>query len=759
MKQLLSLLRRHGRVVAGAAVILLASGIAFALRSAGPAHAQPAAAASSAASASVASAASAAGPTAAATNQGPARPVALVRSRSRSGSSLSRRGPALAPTEAPNRPGPAAQPASSRSVALSLRQATGLSISQVSARDVCPPVGAGQARCAAKALVLRSTGAPVHPPAGAGAALGRVRTTAAPATVPPAAATPPVADTPAYLQQAYDLSYLSQNAGHGDTVAVVDAYDDPSAESDLATYRSTYGLPACTTANGCFRKVNQSGAASPLPTADSGWDQEITLDLDAVSAICPNCHILLVEANSSYFSDLAPAMQTAASLGANQISASWSGTSSSPLSGTYTFTGIPTVAATGDDGYVGPGYDSYPAALPNVTAAGGTSLATASGSGVRGFSESAWSGAGSGCDTQFATPPYQPSTSCGHRAYADVSADADPATGLRIYENNSWYLVGGTSLSTPLIASYYAITGVTTSTSQWAYSDSSLLNDIVSGTNGSCAAGISSICNAGVGFDGPTGVGSISGAVATGAPGIGASNAQSVGAQNATIAGGIYRNGLDTTWSIQYGPTNSYGSQTTPVDIGAGSAAMAVTQSLSGLAASTTYHYRLVATNALGTNYGYDYTFTTAASSAPSAAFAVTPTAPTPSSPVTFDATASTPGAGNTMTAYSWNFGDGASASTQTASHSYAAAGTYTVTLTVTNSAARSSTTTQTITVDNPPTASFTPSGTFAAPGASLSFNAGASTAGTGSTINDYSWNFGDGSVQDTGATASAAHT
>ena len=128
------------------------------------------------------------------------------------------------------------------------------------------------------------------------------------ATAP--AVSQPAAGTPAYLQQAYDLAYLSQTGGRGDTVAIVDAYDDPTAESDLGTFRSTSGLAACTTANGCFRKVNQSGAASPLPAGDRGWEEEISLDLDAVSALCPNCHILLVEATSTMSTDMTAAMQT-----------------------------------------------------------------------------------------------------------------------------------------------------------------------------------------------------------------------------------------------------------------------------------------------------------------------------------------------------------------------------------------------------------------------------------------------------------------
>ena len=629
-------------------------------------------------------------------------------------------------------------------------------------------------------LVLRSNGVPVRPHVGAQASLGRVRSgrsqPGAKLAAQPAAAGPPQTATPAYLEQAYDLSYLSQTGGSSDTVAIVDAYDDPTADADLAVYRSTYGLPACTSQSGCFKKVNENGATSPLPAADASWDVEISLDLDAVSAVCPHCHILLVEAASPYDTDLDAAVQTAAAMGANQISASWTFTDNVIPSGSYTFPGIATVAATGDEGYVGPGADDYPAAFPGVTAAGGTTLTPASSAGARGFSEGAWSGGGSGCDLNFDQPSYQPDAGCAGRAYADLSADANPSTGLNVYDNGSWGLIGGTSLSTPLIAAYYAITGVAAATPQWAYTDSSQLNDVVSGSTGNCTAGISYICDAGVGYDGPTGVGSISGAAATGAPGIGGPSigsgsantntyTQSAGSHGATIAGGIYQNSLNTTWWIQYGTSSAYGSQTAAADLGAGSAPVAVTGYLSGLAPATTYHYRLVAENSLGTTYGYDYTFTTASApdSAPTASFSASPSTTFPGGSVTFDASGSTGGSGPAITDYQWNFGDGTPVDDvgagATVQHTYTSRGVHTVTLTVTNGEGSDSTT-QTVTVDDPPTAAFTPSASVAAPGATVSFDASASGPGDpGGTITDYSWNFGDGTpVDDTGESADASH-
>jgi hypothetical protein len=530
---------------------------------------------------------------------------------------------------------PSATP-TGQAVSGTLEQTTGLTPPDVQLQDVCPAVGVGYARCAAQALVLHSNHHLVRPDVTDTKPM-RVRAgSAQPAVASPAvaaAATAPVAGTPAYLQQAYDLTYLSQSAGRADTVAIVDAYDDPTAEADLGTYRSTSGLSACTTANGCFQKVNENGARSPLPARDSGWEQEISLDLDAVSALCPNCRILLVEASSSSSADLTAAMRTAAAMGAKQISDSWSVISSVPPAGTYTFPGVEVVAATGDHGYPGAGTDNYPAAFAGVTAAGGTTLALASGGqGVRGYAESAWSlsggwGGSSGCDLQLPKPAYQSDTGCTGRSYADISADANPSTGLKIYDsgNGGWLMMGGTSLATPLIAAYYAITGVSAMTPQWAYASSAVLNDLTSGSNGSCTQNIAYICNAGTGFDGPTGVGSISGGIAAGAPGIGGPSigsgsrnnyTQATTSINATLAGGIYPNALATSWWVEYGTTTSYGQHTAPADIGSGQTPVALSSTITGLAPSTTYHYRLVAQNSAGTTYGYDYTMRTAAAGA-----------------------------------------------------------------------------------------------------------------------------------------------
>ncbi|HUA03421.1 MAG TPA: hypothetical protein VMB27_05920 [Solirubrobacteraceae bacterium] len=533
----------------------------------------------------------------------------------------------------PAHAGVRSQAASQQAIASALSQSTGLTPSQVTSQDVCGPTRPGFATCDAEALVLRSNHARVRPNVHGGASFTQVFPAGGrgiPSVRPAAAAgAQPEPGTPAWLQQAYDLTYLSQTRGAGDTVAIVDAGDDPTAESDLAVFRSTYGLPACTTANGCFQKVNQSGQSSPLPVPDPVWEPEESLDIDAVSALCPNCKILLVEANDASDYSLDQAVIEAAHLHANQISNSWSDNEPTAISGTYSFAGSAVIAATGDTGYVGGGYDAYPAAFPRVTAVGGTSLApTSSGQSARGFGESAWSddwgwGASSGCAVNQLKPAYQDDIGCTGRAYSDLSADGDPETGLMVYGSSigGWWQYGGTSLATPLIAAYEAITGINGTTPQWAYTDSALLNDPAAGSSGDCPEAILYICEAGTGYDGPTGIGSISGAVVAGAPGIGGPSfgsgtnntyTEDLGATTATLAGGVYPNGLDTTYYWQYGTTTAYGAQTAPVDMGAGQAPGFATAALAGLAPATTYHYRLVAQNADGTTYGYDSELTTA---------------------------------------------------------------------------------------------------------------------------------------------------
>jgi subtilase family serine protease len=313
---------------------------------------------------------------------------------------------------------------------------------------------------------------------------------------------------PADLQSAYKLP--SATAGSGQTVAIVDAYNDPRAESDLGVYRSQFGLPACTTANGCFKKVDQNGGTS-YPRGNTGWAEEISLDLDMVSAICPNCHILLVEAKTNSFANLATAVNTAARLGANAISNSYGGSEYSNEvtdQSNFNHPGVAITASSGDNGY---GVE-FPAASQYVTAVGGTSLTRSGNS--RGWSETAWSGAGSGCSAYISKPSWQRDSGCSRRTVADVSAVADPNTGVSVYDTyntSGWLVFGGTSVASPIIASVYALAGNEGSITygSYPYSHTSSLFDVTSGSNGSC--GGSYLCTATTGYDGPTGLGTPNG--------------------------------------------------------------------------------------------------------------------------------------------------------------------------------------------------------------------------------------------------------
>lgn len=374
---------------------------------------------------------------------------------------------------------------------------------------------------AAAALLVGTTTSAMAQPSPAGSARGTAHICAAPAKgyascnaiVVTDASGKPVANAtpsglgPSDIRSAYGLTSASSG---GRTVAIVDAYNDPTAEADLGVYRSQYGLPACTTANGCFRKVSQTGSTTSLPKNDAGWATEISLDLDMVSAACPDCKILLVEANTPSFANLGAAVNYAATQGVVAISNSYGGSDSSQLSA-YDHPGIAVTASTGDNGY---GVES-PASFDTVIAVGGTSLTKASNS--RGWSESAWSGAGSGCSTLNAKPSWQTSaTQCSGKANADVSAVADPNTGVAVYDStvyqgrSGWQVYGGTSASSPIVASVYALSGNTSGyPASYTWAHTSGLNDVTSGSNGTCTTTV--WCHAGAGWDGPTGLGTPNG--------------------------------------------------------------------------------------------------------------------------------------------------------------------------------------------------------------------------------------------------------
>jgi N-acetylneuraminic acid mutarotase len=332
---------------------------------------------------------------------------------------------------------------------------------------------------------------------------------------------------PADLVSAYNLP---ANGGAGQTVAIVDAYDDPNAEADLAVYRAQFGLPACTTADGCLHKAAQDGSTN-YPVAEGGWAGEISLDLDMVSAVAPQAHILLVEANSDTSQDLGASVNEAVSLGAKYVSNSYgSGYDSTPGSGEstsdiadseayYEHPGVAIVASSGDSGYG----VSFPAASPYVTSVGGTSLTRAVN--ARGWSESVWNGdgggTGSGCSIYQPKPPWQKDTGCSKRTVADVAAVADPATGVATYDSYGafggagWGVSGGTSVASPIITGVYADAGTPvagTYPASYPYAGASQLNDVTTGSNSGCTP--SYLCTGGSGYDGPTGLGTPNGVTA-----------------------------------------------------------------------------------------------------------------------------------------------------------------------------------------------------------------------------------------------------
>ena len=324
--------------------------------------------------------------------------------------------------------------------------------------------------------------------------------------------------SPANLHSAYALP---STGGSGLTVAVVDAYNDPNAASDLATYRSNFGLSACTVASGCFKQVSQTGSTTSLPTNDTGWAGEEALDIDMVSAVCPNCNIILVEATSATDANLGAAENEAVALGAKFVSNSWGGDESSSQTSEDTsyfkHPGVAITVSSGDEAYGA----EYPATSQYVTAVGGTALSTSSS--TRGWTESVWKtssteGGGSGCSAYDAKPTWQTDTGCTKRMEADVSAVADPATGVAVYDTyggSGWAVYGGTSASSPIIAGVYALAGTPGSSdypAKYPYSHTSNLYDVTSGNNGSCTT--SYFCTAGTGYDGPTGWGTPDGTAA-----------------------------------------------------------------------------------------------------------------------------------------------------------------------------------------------------------------------------------------------------
>jgi Subtilase family len=366
---------------------------------------------------------------------------------------------------------------------------------------VCATPAAGSAAC----LAIRHDTVDAR-----GATVTADATTVTPGAVP-------AGYGPADLRAAYGLTGA---ASGGQAVAIVTAYDAPTAEADLATYRSTYGLPPCTSASGCFTKVSQTGSRTALPAPNAAWAQETSLDLAMVSAACPDCTILLVEASAASLPELATAVTYAASTRPAAISNSYGviDSSAASVAAAYDQAGIAVTASAGDSGY---GVHA-PATFPGVVAVGGTSLTKDSS--PRGYGEAAWSGSGSGCSALNPKPTYQTSvTQCATKAVADVSAVADPNTGVAAYDSYAyqgaagWLVFGGTSASAPFVAGVYA-QGPAFRTTQGAAAEhlwthaAGNLNDVTTGANGTCETPV--WCQATTGWDGPTGLGTPMGTAA-----------------------------------------------------------------------------------------------------------------------------------------------------------------------------------------------------------------------------------------------------
>jgi hypothetical protein len=365
---------------------------------------------------------------------------------------------------------------------------------------LCGPVPAPFARCDA----LRRTDIAAVPALSPG-------TTTSAGGASPAAFT---GYTPSNLRSAYGLP---SSGGSGRTVAIVDAYDLSTAAADLAVYRAAFGLPACTVASGCFRKVDEHGGTSyPASGAKSGWGGEIELDMDMVSAICPGCKILLVEATTSNLSDLGTAVDTAVRLGAVAMSNSYGGhewAAEGGLDPDYNHPGVAITAATGDYGWAD-GVE-YPAASPYVVSVGGTTLTQPT---PGAWTQTAWPHSGSGCSLYEPKPYWQTDTGCTNKTTADISADADPNTGVLVYDTtltpSGWYVFGGTSVASPIVAAAIALAGRPAAgsyPSRLLYDSAASLRDVTSGSNGSCGT---YLCQAQDGYDGPTGLGTPNGTAA-----------------------------------------------------------------------------------------------------------------------------------------------------------------------------------------------------------------------------------------------------
>lgn len=336
------------------------------------------------------------------------------------------------------------------------------------------------------------------------------------------ATTGPTGLTPSQVARFYGFDQVA-NQGQGQTIAIVDAYDDPNIESDLAVFSNMFGLSPCTTLNGCFKKIY---AAKRKPRTDGGWSLEMALDVEWAHAIAPQAKIILVEAASSSLADLMRAVDVAVKNGASVVSMSFGGSefsSESSYDGHFSASGVTFTASSGDSGTGG----EYPAASQRVVAVGGTTMSSDSAGNYLG--ETAWNGSGGGQSSYEAEPAWQksfgiPNDPAALRGIPDVAYGADPNTGFSVYSSvatqgqSGWFQVGGTSAGAPQWAALFAIANSTrvalgkatlSGSSPYLYSMASgayawNYHDITSGTNGTCGA----LCIATANYDYVTGLGS-----------------------------------------------------------------------------------------------------------------------------------------------------------------------------------------------------------------------------------------------------------